>query len=118
MRPPGTSPSPGDTSLVRYTELEYRLELRLNHAFKWLHSIICWESTVTNGDKVSDATNTGFTVDEHEDSVGVTHTILRPLPTDKHHTHTVRVIALKRLLEETRGLSMKDNPRRIDGRGH
>ena len=101
---------------IRYTELKYQLEPRLNHAFKWLHSIICWKNTVVPGDTVTDITNVSFAADEHEDSLGVTHTILRSLPSDRQHTHNVRVIVLSRLLEQTRGMVREKNPRRINGR--
>ena len=111
---------PGDLlskKKVAYTELKYRLHDNLNHAFAHLHTIICWESTVTDRGEVTDVTGETFTLDEYKDDRdGVTYSMLRPKPNSKRSLHNIRLIVLKRLLEETRQYQETKNPRPVNGR--
>ncbi|WP_428264156.1 ATP-binding protein [Haliangium sp.] len=110
--------SPGDLlarDQVAYVELKYVLESRINHAFAHLHAIVCWESDVGDGDKVSDPTGESF--DVRESHVGdVTHTSLMP-PPDSKFDHQVRVIVLKRLMQQSRGYNELKNPRPVKNGG-
>jgi Histidine kinase-, DNA gyrase B-, and HSP90-like ATPase len=100
---------------IAYAELKHTLEAHLNHAFALLRSIVCWDNAVRPGGTVLDATGTGFVLAENQVG-GVTYSSLIPSSEDKRHKHTVEVIVVRRLLEETRGLVRVDNPRRINGR--
>lgn len=106
---------PGDLlarDKVAYTEIKYVLESYINHAFANLHAIVCWESDVLDRDKVTDPTGESFNLSESRDKQGVTHTSLMPRP-DSKLTHQVRVIVLKRLMQETREYQERANPRAI-----
>ena len=110
-------PDPGDLlakDKVAYTEIKHKLSSQLNHAFAHLHAIICWESTVENNGVVVDATNETFMLTEDTDKDGITHTVLAPRA-NSNLKHQVRVIVLKRLLQETRQYSEQKNPRPVNG---
>lgn len=103
-----------DKDKVAYTEIKYVLHPEINHAFQTLHAIICWQSSVLDGGTVTDVTGESFALQESKTN-GTTHTVLTPRP-DSRYKHQVRVIVLKRLLEEKRHLQMRSNPRRIKQR--
>jgi hypothetical protein len=108
------APDPADLlakDKVAYAELKYKLHAEINHAFHVLHAIICWESTVLDGGTVTDVTGESFVLQENR-SNGTTHTVLSPRPGSKY-SHQVRVIVLRRLLEEKRNLQIVSNPRPI-----
>jgi hypothetical protein len=98
---------------VAYTEIKYVLESTINHAFANLHAIVCWESDVSDLGKVTDPTGVSFDLRESQDQQGVTHTALMPPPHNTKLSHQVRVIVLKRLMQETRGYQERANPRAV-----
>ncbi len=107
---------PGDLlarDKVAYTEIKHVLESNINHAFANLHAIVCWESDVSDLGKVTDPTGVSFDLRESQDPQGVTHTALVPLPHNTELSHQVRVIVLKRLMQETRGYQERANPRAV-----
>ncbi len=104
-----------DKTKVAYTELKYSLESRINHPFENLHSIICWESFRSNDSTVIDPTGDEFFYKELDNADGVTHTQLTPPPTSKL-TNTVRVVVLKRLLQQVWKLTTEQNPNQIQSR--
>lgn len=100
---------------VAYVELKYELRASLNHAFDNLHSVVCWDCGLREGDTVTDAAAQVFSVRETT-TAGRTFTTLQPPPESKL-THTVRVIVLRRLLQEQRNLAVHPNPHPIEANG-
>lgn len=50
----GDHHTPIHVSRLYYVELKYFLTKELNHSFENLHSIVCWDTEVKNGDVVAD----------------------------------------------------------------
>lgn len=46
-----------DQSRIYYVELKNILDKEFNHSFEYLHSIVCWDTKVLDGDEVSDIQN-------------------------------------------------------------
>jgi hypothetical protein len=101
-----------DRTKVAYVELKYVLQSILNHAFDHLSAIICWECDLRQDDVVTDAANNKFQFDERKGADGVTLSRLVP-PADGKLTHNVRVVVLRRLLEERYQMKMRANPQPI-----
>ncbi len=99
---------------VAYVELKYELRSNINHAFDNLHAIICWETYIKPGFPVTDAADQTFTLTESTTGA-VTYSTLAPKP-DSKLSHQIRVVVLKRLLQETRKYRDAKNPRHINGR--
>lgn len=114
-RRPGIDPSDLlSKDKLGYVELKHTLETRLNHAFTLLYTIICWENAVEPNDTVRDVAGARFQLTETTRD-GITYSQLVPPADDTRHKHNVRVVVIKRLLEECRGLKMHANPRPING---
>jgi hypothetical protein len=101
-----------DKTKVSYVELKYVLGAQVNHAFDHLYAVICWESDLKQDDFVTDAANNKFQFEEKKGADGVTSSRLIPLP-DSKLTHNVKVIVLKRLLQEKYAMTMRKNPKPI-----
>jgi hypothetical protein len=97
-----------DKSKVAYTELKFDLESAINHPFDNLHSIICWETALSDRDPVQDPTGESFIYQEARDNDGITHAHLAPHPSSKL-SHSIKVITLRRLLQERYGLQSEPN---------
>ncbi len=107
-----------DRTKVAYTELKYMLTDQLNHPFESLHAIICWDCAVTPNDVVIDATNEKFSYYEQKDQVdSVTYSQLTAPPGGRY-SHNVKVIVLKRLLEQKYKLQMHSNPKPVGASAH
>jgi hypothetical protein len=46
--------NPIHASALYYVELKFHLQNLMNHTFENIHSIVCWETDVKNGEKVAD----------------------------------------------------------------
>jgi len=96
---------------VAYTELKYELKSQINHVFDHLHAIVCWETDLVADKLVVDPTGRAFSYRQIVQE-GVTHSDLIPPPGDDH-THSVKVLVLKRLLRERCGLQIDPNPNQL-----
>ncbi|MBI1901408.1 MAG: ATP-binding protein [Planctomycetia bacterium] len=101
-----------DRQKVAYVELKFELGPQVNHAFDHLFGIVCWEKSVNPNDPVLDATGAQCSYQETKGTDGLTHSHLVP-PPNGALTHNVRVVVLKRLLEEKYALNSHSNPRPI-----
>jgi hypothetical protein len=91
---------------LAYIELKHTLSSPVNHSFAVLHAIICWEISrdVNLHSSFEDKTKCMYWYNEFKDPQGITHAELLPQPGQKL-THPVKVIALRKLLEEKYGLT-------------
>lgn len=101
-----------DRTKVAYVELKYILQATLNHAFDHLSAIICWDCDLQPGALVTDAANNTFHFEQQKGKDGVTSSALLP-PLDSKLAHNVKVIVLKRLLEERNHMTMQRNPKPV-----
>lgn len=107
-----------DKTRVAYTELKYMLTDQLNHPFESLYAIICWDCTLRLNDAVTDATDIRFSYYEHiNEAEGVTYSQLTAPPGGRY-SHNVKVIVLKRLLEQKYKLQMHSNPKPVGASAH
>lgn len=108
---------PGDLTSreqIAYVELKHTLEQRLNHPFSLLHAIVCWNKAIAQNDTVRDVAGASFQLTETKRD-GITYSQLVAPPDDKKHKHNVRVVVVKRLLQECRQLQMSANPYAVNG---
>lgn len=98
--------NPLDKPELAYIELKHTLSSPVNHSFAVLHAIICWETSrdVTLYSNFQDKTKSEYWYNEFKDPAGITHAELVPQPGQKV-THHIKVVALRKLLEEKYGLT-------------
>ena len=100
-----------DREKVAYTELKYLLRSPVNHTFDSLYSVICWDSDLEEGDAVLDSTGRIFSYNSNFKD-GVTYSNLTP-PPDSDLSSVIKIVNLRRLLNERCGLQREPNPEQL-----
>jgi hypothetical protein len=94
---------------VAYTELKHDLMRgQINHTFDSLYAIVCWDTGLTENEKVQDSTGRTFSYRQVVRD-GITYSDLMP-PPDSELSHGIKIIVLKRLLTERCGMKQWPNP--------
>lgn len=99
-----------DQSRIFYIELKNILDKNFNHSFKFLHSIICWDTELVDGDEVIDISKKQreFEIHNPEDENDYTHYYLHA----KRDSRKIEVFVLKDYLKEK--LNIDFRPRKSD----
>jgi len=94
-----------DQTRIFYVELKNSLDKTFNHSFEYLHSIICWDTNILDGDSIVDIQNKTriLKVTLPEDEKDHTRYFLE----DKRDERRIVVYVLKDFLKEKLGIDFK-----------
>ena len=98
-----------DRSRLYYVELKYYLVDSFNHTFRHLHSIVCWDTDLTDGDEVVDLSGAKRIM--RISPVQNNNEYTRYFLDDPNEPHKIEVYVLKDYLKEKLGIEFRPRPR-------
>jgi hypothetical protein len=101
----GDATTPIQSARLFYVEFKYFLDQNFNHSFENLHSVICWDTSIKNGDEITDLNNESRKMVITQPSNDIPYkTYMLDNP---RKVHKINVIVLKDYLKEKLGIEFR-----------
>ena len=97
-----------DQSRIYYVELKNFLDKNFNHSFEFLHSIVCWDTKILDGDEITDVQGKKRTLKIVNPDSPTDHT--RYFLDDPKDDRRIVVYILKDFLKEKLGIEFRPRP--------